>query len=134
MSHRSKEFEQIMQDAENTVRDLLHVPKNYKVLFMQGGGAGQFAAVPLNLMHTGQADYLVSGSWSASAVKEAEKYGKISLVARKPVKYGSKFSWHVGLRNRTANTALQVSRILHRGSLAKNHRIFIFAEMRLCMA
>jgi phosphoserine aminotransferase len=89
MSHRSKEFEDILFGAEKNVRDLLHVPENYKILFLQGGGAGQFAAVPLNLMHTGEADYLVTGSWSAAAAKEAEKYGKVSLVAPKPSKFGT---------------------------------------------
>lgn len=87
MSHRSKEFEEIIFGAEKSVRDLLNVPQNYKVVFLQGGGAGQFAAVPLNLMHTGSADYLVTGSWSQSAVKEAEKYGKVNWVAPKPEKF-----------------------------------------------
>ncbi|OQV18033.1 Phosphoserine aminotransferase [Hypsibius exemplaris] len=87
MSHRSKEFEEIIAGAEKSVRDLLHVPDNYKVLFLQGGGAGQFASVPLNLMQSGSADYLVSGSWSAAAAKEAEKYGNVSLVVPKPSKF-----------------------------------------------
>ncbi|XP_055352440.1 phosphoserine aminotransferase-like [Paramacrobiotus metropolitanus] len=89
MSHRSKEFESIIFGAEKTVRELLDVPANYKVLFMQGGGAGQFSAVPLNLMRTGTADYLVSGSWSQAAAKEAKKYGTVHLVAPTPEKFGS---------------------------------------------
>lgn len=64
------------------------IPDNYKVLLMHGGGTGQFAAVCMNLMNrTGKADYLVTGSWSAAAAKEAEKYGKVNLVTPKPSKY-----------------------------------------------
>ncbi|XP_031550783.1 phosphoserine aminotransferase-like [Actinia tenebrosa] len=81
MSHRSAEFTKIISDAENNLRDLLDIPDNYKVLFLQGGGTGQFSAVPLNLMKDGgSADYIITGTWSAKAAKEAEKYGKVNHV------------------------------------------------------
>lgn len=67
-----------------------NIPDNYKVLFLQGGGTGQFAAVPLNLIgRTGKADYIVTGSWSSKALKEAAKYGQANMVHPKLEKYGS---------------------------------------------
>lgn len=81
MSHRSKEFIAIHKNTESLVRELLNVPTNYKVLFMQGGATGQFAAIPMNLLGGGVGEYLVTGVWSASAAKEAAKYGEISIVA-----------------------------------------------------
>lgn len=79
LSHRSKAFIQVAAQAEQDLRDLLSIPDNYKVLFMHGGGRGQFSAVPLNLLKAGQsADYIVSGAWSKSAVEEAVKYGSIN--------------------------------------------------------
>lgn len=88
LSHRSNDFKTIIEDAQATVRDILNVPDNYKILFMQGGGTGLFAAVPLNLMNrTGSADYIVTGSWSAKAAKEAAKYGKVNHVLAKTSKY-----------------------------------------------
>lgn len=87
LSHRSTEFKNVIENAQATLREILHVPDNYKVLFMQGGGTGLFAAVPLNMMTTGTADYIVTGSWSAKAAKEAAKYGKVNLVLPKTTKY-----------------------------------------------
>ena len=81
MSHRSKAFQQIIDDAENRLRDLLAIPSNYHVFFMQGGGTGQFAAVPMNLMATGSADYVLTGTWSKKAYKEAQKYGEARVAA-----------------------------------------------------
>lgn len=66
------------------------VPSNYQILFLQGGGTGQFSAIPLNLMTKGKADYIVTGGWSAKAAKEAEKYGKVNLVLTKLDQYNSK--------------------------------------------
>ncbi len=78
ISHRSAEFADIACKSEALLRELLHIPSNYRVLFEQGGGRGQFAAIPLNLMpENGQADYFVTGHWSNCAAKECvEKYGK----------------------------------------------------------
>uniref|UniRef100_A0A0B7AAN8 Phosphoserine aminotransferase n=1 Tax=Arion vulgaris TaxID=1028688 RepID=A0A0B7AAN8_9EUPU len=90
MSHRSSEFIRILNNAEKSLRDLINVPDNYKILFLQGGGTGQFSAVPLNLMSLKPghcADYIVTGSWSAKAAKEAEKYGTVNLVVPKKKKY-----------------------------------------------
>ncbi|KAL3887365.1 hypothetical protein ACJMK2_027307, partial [Sinanodonta woodiana] len=86
LSHRSSQFSKIINNTETCLRDLLNIPNNYKVLFLQGGGCGQFSAIPLNLIglkpdHT--ADYIVTGSWSSTAAKEAEKYGKVSRVLPK---------------------------------------------------
>ena len=87
LSHRSNEFKNIIEDAQATLREIFHVPDNYKILFMQGGGTGIFAAVPLNMMTTGTADYIVTGTWSAKAAKEAAKYGNVNLVLPKTTKY-----------------------------------------------
>jgi phosphoserine aminotransferase len=81
MSHRSAAFKGIVEGAENTLRELLGLPSNYRVLFVQGGGTGQFAAVPMNLMRTGTAAYIETGTWSTKAVKEARKYGEPVVVA-----------------------------------------------------
>ena len=81
MSHRSKVFQQIIDEAEQDLRDLMNIPDNYKVMFIQGGATLQFAMLPMNLMKNGVADYIVTGSWSQKAYKEAQKYGKINLVA-----------------------------------------------------
>lgn len=81
MSHRSKDFQAIIDTAKADFRELLGVPENYKVLFLQGGGNTQFAMVPMNLMRHGVADYIVTGQWAKKAAKEAEMYGKVNVVA-----------------------------------------------------
>lgn len=81
MSHRSKDYQQIIDTTVADLRELLSIPENYKVIFMQGGATGQFAAVPMNLLKNGSADYIVTGNWSKSAAKEAEKYGKVNVLA-----------------------------------------------------
>ncbi|MGL9760335.1 MAG: 3-phosphoserine/phosphohydroxythreonine transaminase [Symbiopectobacterium sp.] len=81
ISHRSKEFMQVAAEAEQDLRDLLKIPSNYKVLFCQGGGRAQFAAVPLNLLgDSAKADYIDSGYWAHSAINEAEKYCKPNVI------------------------------------------------------
>ena len=81
MSHRSKSYETIIEDAESDLRDLLHIPENYKVLFLQGGGSTQFAMVPMNLMMNRVADYIITGQWAKKAHKEASIYGKANAIA-----------------------------------------------------
>ena len=81
MSHRSKWFEQIIQDTEASLRRLMQIPDNYKVGFFQGGATQQFAMVPLNFMTTGKADYIVTGNFSNLAAKEAAKFGQVNVVA-----------------------------------------------------
>ncbi len=81
MSHRSAAFAQIIEDAEADLRDLMAIPDDYHVLFLQGGATQQFAAIPMNLMQHGVADYIVSGSWSKKAAKEAKLYGTANVVA-----------------------------------------------------
>ena len=81
MSHRSKAFDEIIQDAEQDLRDLMKVPDNYKVLFLQGGAHLQFAAVPMNLMKNRVADYIVTGQWAKRAWEEAKQYGKANKIA-----------------------------------------------------
>ncbi len=81
MSHRSAAFDGIIKEAEADLRDLMEIPDNYHVLFLQGGATQQFAAIPMNLMRNGKADYIVSGSWSKKAFKEAKLYGDAACVA-----------------------------------------------------
>ena len=81
MSHRSKTFDEVIQTAEQDIRDLMNIPDNYKVLFLQGGASQQFAAVPLNLMKNGKAAYIVTGQWAKKAYQEAQKYGEAIEVA-----------------------------------------------------
>jgi phosphoserine aminotransferase len=82
ISHRSKEFEEVAATAEQDLRDLLAIPSHYKVLFLQGGGRGQFAMVPLNLLRGGKtADYFNTGFWSKYAIAEARRYCEVNVVA-----------------------------------------------------
>src|SRR2546430_4889129 len=82
ISHRSKTFDEIIQGAESGLRELLNIPKNYVVLFLQGGASLQFAMVPMNLLSLdASADYIVTGSWGKKAVKEAQKFGSVDLAA-----------------------------------------------------
>ena len=81
MSHRSKAFEGIIQDAEKDLRDLMDIPDNYKVLFLQGGASQQFAMIPMNLMKNKVADYIVTGQWAKKAAAEAKIYGKVNVLA-----------------------------------------------------
>ncbi len=81
MSHRSKVFQQIIDDAEADLRALMNIPDNYKVLFIQGGATLQFAMIPMNLMKNGKAVYIETGAWSKKAIAEAKKYGEIVIAA-----------------------------------------------------
>ena len=81
MSHRSKAYDEIIQDAENDIRDLMNIPDNYKVLFLQGGASQQFAADPMNLMKNKKAAYIITGQWAKKAFQEAKIYGEAVDVA-----------------------------------------------------
>ncbi len=81
MSHRSKAYQQIIDEAEQDLRDLMNIPDNYKVLFLQGGASTQFAMIPMNLMKNGVADYIVTGQWAKKAYQEAQKFGKANKIA-----------------------------------------------------
>ncbi|EEG73299.1 phosphoserine transaminase [[Clostridium] hylemonae DSM 15053] len=81
MSHRSKAFQEIIDSAESDLRELMNIPDNYKVLFLQGGASQQFAMIPMNLMKNRVADYIVTGQWSKKAYAEAAKYGKANKIA-----------------------------------------------------
>ena len=81
MSHRSKVYQQIIDEAEQDLRDLMNIPDNYKVLFIQGGATLQFAMIPMNLMKNGVACYVETGAWSKKAISEAKKYGEVKIVA-----------------------------------------------------
>ena len=81
MSHRSKMFDDIIKEAEKDLRELMHIPDNYKVLFLQGGASQQFAMIPMNLMKNRVADYIVTGQWAKKAWQEAQKYGKANKIA-----------------------------------------------------
>ena len=81
MSHRSKAYQAIIDEAEADLRDLMNIPDNYKVLFMQGGASQQFAMIPMNLMKNGVADYIITGQWAKKAYQEGQMYGKANAVA-----------------------------------------------------
>lgn len=82
MSHRSKEYDEIIKTAEKDLRELMNIPDNYEVLFLQGGASTQFAMVPLNLMNKNhKADYIITGQWANKAYKEAARYGEARIVA-----------------------------------------------------
>lgn len=82
ISHRSKEFEEVVKETESLVRELLNVPENYSILFLQGGASQQFAMVPMNLLpEGGKAAYLDTGVWATKAAKEAKNFGQIEIVA-----------------------------------------------------
>ena len=81
ISHRNKSFETIVREGESLLRELMHIPDDYAVLFVQGGASTQFAAVPLNLMHKGKADYIVTGNFSKKAWQEGKIYGDAACVA-----------------------------------------------------
>ena len=81
MSHRSSTFEEIIGTAEADLRELMNIPDNYKVLFLQGGASQQFAMIPMNLMKNKVADYIVTGQWAKKAWQEAQKYGKANKIA-----------------------------------------------------
>lgn len=82
MSHRSKDYQAIFDKTEATLREIMNIPENYKVLFLQGGASLQFAMVPLNLMTKNKkADFIDTGVWSSKAIKEAQKYGEVNVIA-----------------------------------------------------
>ena len=81
MSHRSKAYQQIIDEAEADLRQLMNIPDNYKVLFLQGGASQQFAAIPMNLMKKGVADYIITGQWAKKAYQEAKLYGTANAIA-----------------------------------------------------
>lgn len=81
MSHRSKVYDNLINNVEASLRRSIGIPDNYKVMFLQGGGTQQFSSVPANLMKTGKADYALSGYFSTKAAQEAEKFGKVSIAA-----------------------------------------------------
>ena len=82
MSHRSKVYDGIIKEAEALLREIMNIPDNYKVLFLQGGASSQFAMIPLNLMNkSGKADYVITGQWAKKAYKEASRYGEANVVA-----------------------------------------------------
>lgn len=81
MSHRSKVYDNIIKEAEADLRDLMNIPENYKVLFLQGGASQQFAMIPMNLMKNCVADYIVTGQWAKKAYQEASMYGKANKIA-----------------------------------------------------
>ncbi len=81
MSHRSKWFDDIIKDAEKDLRELMNIPDNYKILFLQGGASLQFAAIPMNLMKNKVADYIVTGQWAKKAFAEAKIFGQANKIA-----------------------------------------------------
>ncbi|WP_456406111.1 3-phosphoserine/phosphohydroxythreonine transaminase [Thiolapillus sp.] len=114
MSHRGKEFMSIAAQAETDLRELMEIPDNYKVLFLQGGASSQFAMAPLNLMgRTGRADYINTGSWSKKAIAEARRYGEVNVIAdtaadfKAPAEADLKFSADAAYVHYTPNETIQ---------------------------
>ena len=87
MSHRSPEFMQIAAEAEKDLRELMNIPDNYKVLFIQGGATLQFSMIPMNLMKNGKAVYIETGAWSKKAIAEAKKVGEVTVISSKDKNY-----------------------------------------------
>ncbi|MCP1101537.1 phosphoserine aminotransferase [Aequitasia blattaphilus] len=81
MSHRSKVYEGILNEAKADLKELLSIPDNYKILFLQGGASTQFAMIPMNLMKNHEADYIVTGQWAKKAAQEGQLYGKANVIA-----------------------------------------------------
>ena len=81
MSHRSALYQSILDETEKDLRELMQIPDNYKVLFLQGGASQQFAMIPMNLMKNREADYIITGQWAKKAYEEAKKYGKANVLA-----------------------------------------------------
>lgn len=82
MSHRSKTYDAIIKGCEALLREVMNIPDNYKVLFLQGGASSQFAMLPLNLMNgSGKADFVITGQWANKAYQEASRYGDVHVVA-----------------------------------------------------
>src|SRR5690625_2376800 len=81
VSHRSELFSEVIQKAEKLLRELMEIPENYKVLFLQGGATLQFSMVPLNLMKNKKAGYIHTGTWSKKAISEAKKFGEVEVIA-----------------------------------------------------
>ena len=81
ISHRNKAFEAVVNESESLLRELMNIPEDYALIFVQGGASTQFAAVPLNLMHRGKADYLVTGNFAKKAFQEGKIYGDAACVA-----------------------------------------------------
>ena len=81
MSHRSKAYEPIIAETESLIRELMNIPENYKVLFLQGGASTQFAMIPMNLKKNGKAAYINTGVWSKKAIAEAKKYLSVDVIA-----------------------------------------------------
>ncbi|MGC7871850.1 3-phosphoserine/phosphohydroxythreonine transaminase [Desulfosporosinus sp. SYSU MS00001] len=114
MSHRSKAFEEIITDAEKTLRDLMDIPENYKVLFLQGGASQQFAMIPMNLMKNRVADHINTGQWAKKAIAEGKIYGKINVIASSEDKM---FSYIPDLTNLTISDDADYVYICHNNTI-----------------
>jgi phosphoserine aminotransferase len=119
LSHRSREFEAILADAESSLREIMAIPDNYKVLFLQGGASLQFSMIPLNLFrHAKKADFIITGMWAKKAASEAKKFGKVNVLASSedsmfsfiPVVDKSQFSEDADYFHITTNNTIYGSR------------------------
>ncbi|MDR0958483.1 MAG: 3-phosphoserine/phosphohydroxythreonine transaminase [Clostridiales bacterium] len=138
MSHRSKAFLEIYEKAVADVTELMNIPKNYKVLFLQGGASLQFSMVPINLMKNKKADYVNTGEWSKKAIKEAKKLGEVNVVATSenetfnhiPALDPSKFSKDADYFHITTNNTIYGTRFT---SLPETNGIPIVTDMSSCI-
>lgn len=114
MSHRSKAFEGIIGDAEGALRELMNIPDNYKVLFLQGGASQQFAMIPMNLMKNRVADHINTGQWATKAIEEGRLYGKINVIATSKDKT---FSYIPDVKNLTISEDTDYVYICHNNTI-----------------
>ena len=129
MSHRSKVYEGIIGSAESLLREVMNIPDNYKVLFLQGGASSQFAMVPMNLMtKSGKADFVLTGQWATKAYKEAARYGEANVVFQ-----GSDLLLHSGTRPRHFHKGCGLFPHLHEQHHLR-HQIHQAAGNRRCAA
>jgi phosphoserine aminotransferase len=114
MSHRSKAFEGIIGEAEEALRELMNIPNNYKVLFLQGGASQQFAMIPMNLMKNRVADHINTGQWATKAIEEGRLYGKINVIATSKDKT---FSYIPDVKNLTISEDADYVYICHNNTI-----------------
>ena len=135
MSHRSKEYGEIIAQAESLLRELMNIPSNYKVLFLQGGASSQFAMVPLNLLgKSKKIDFVITGYWSKKAAKEAARFGEVNIVASSedknfsyiPELDSSKFNKDAAYIHITSNNTIYGTRFT---SLPKTGDVPLVADM-----
>jgi phosphoserine aminotransferase len=139
MSHRSKSYDEIITSAESCLREIMNIPENYKVLFLQGGASSQFAMVPLNLFNKSKvADFVNTGAWSKKAIAEAKRYGNVNILASSedktfnyiPKLDSSKFTKNADFFHITPNNTIYGTRF---SELPETGNVPLIADMSSCI-